>query len=119
MAGPWWVMGLGRILPSPSSLTDSFSPHGVFPMLDQSTQFLTEAESAQVDAALLSSPEKFLARLTISTAKLLGIISIDLGIPLASLSATHILQWFEADAQRKREQGIEAAVLKWDADDLA
>ncbi len=87
-------------------------------MLDQSTQFLTEAESAKVDAALLSSPEKFLARLTISTAKLLGIISADLGIPLASLSATHIIQWFEDDAKRKREQGINAAVLKWDSEDL-
>lgn len=89
------------------------------PMLDQSTQFLTAAESAQVDAALLSSPEKFLARLTISTAKLLGVIAADLDVPLASLSAAHIIQWFEADAKRKRDQGIDAAVLKWDSDDLA
>ena len=87
-------------------------------MLDQSTQFLTETESAKVDAALLSSPEKFLARLTISTAKLLGIISADLDIPLASLSATHIIRWFEEDAKRKREQGVEATVLKWDSENL-
>jgi hypothetical protein len=87
-------------------------------MLDQSTQFLTEAESAKVDAALLSSPEKFLARLTISTIKLLGIISTDLDIPIASLSANHVIQWFEADAKRKREQGVDAAVLKWESEDL-
>jgi hypothetical protein len=87
-------------------------------MFDQSVQFLSETESAKVDAALLSSPEKFLARLTISTAKLLGIISADLNIPLASLSATHIIQWFEADAKRKREQGVDAAVLKWESEDL-
>ena len=87
-------------------------------MLDQSTQFLTEAESAQVDAALLSSPEKFLARLTISTAKLLGVIAADLGIPPTSLSTAHIIQWFEEDAKRKREQGIDAAVLKWDSEDI-
>ena len=47
-----------------------------------------------------------------------AIISADLDIPLASLSATHIIQWFEADAKRKRDQGIDAAVLKWDSDDL-
>jgi hypothetical protein len=36
-----------------------------------STQFLSAEESAQVDAALLSSPEKFLTRLTISPLRIL------------------------------------------------
>jgi hypothetical protein len=87
-------------------------------MLDQSIQFLTEADSAQVDGALLSSPEKFLARLTISTAKLLQVIAKDLDTPIPDLTPQLIIQWFEADAKRKREQGVDAAVLKWQSDGL-
>lgn len=87
-------------------------------MLDQSIQFLTEADSAQVDKALLSSPEKFLTRLTISTARLLKYISRDLETPIEDLTTQQIIQWFEADAKRKRKQGVNAAVLKWQSEDL-
>ena len=41
------------------------------PPQQPSAQFLTLEESSKVDAALLSSPEKFLTRLTISSLKLL------------------------------------------------
>ncbi|MFM7527809.1 MAG: hypothetical protein ACKO63_04830 [Nodosilinea sp.] len=84
--------------------------------MDQSLQFLTEAESAAVDAALLSSPEKFLARLTISTAKLLTYMAADLGTTVEALTPEQIIGWLEQDAKRKREQGIAAAVLKWQND---
>lgn len=87
-------------------------------MLDQSSQFLTEAESAEVDKALLSSPEKFLARLTISTTKLLQYIAEDVGTPIEELTPKQIIQWFEADAKRKREQGVNSAVLKWQSEGL-
>jgi hypothetical protein len=87
-------------------------------MFDQSVQFLTEAESAEVDKALLSSPEKFLARLTISTAKLLQVIAADLDTPIESLTAVQVIQWFERDAKVKREQGVNATVLKWQSEDL-
>lgn len=87
-------------------------------MFDQSVQFLTPEESIEVDKALLSSPEKFLTRLTISTAKLLKAIANDLEKPMESLTPQDIIQWFEADAKRKREQGINAAVLKWQPDNL-
>lgn len=87
-------------------------------MLDQSLQFLTPEESAAVDKALLSSPEKFLARLTISTAKLLKVISTDSDIPIEALTAEQITQWFEQDAKLKREQGVSASVLKWQGDEL-
>ncbi len=87
-------------------------------MFDQSVQFLTEAESAEVDKALLSSPEKFLARLTISTAKLLQVIATDLNTPIEALTPAQIIQWFEQDAKLKREQGVNAAVLKWQSEDL-
>ncbi|NJL47945.1 MAG: hypothetical protein HC929_11255 [Leptolyngbyaceae cyanobacterium SM2_5_2] len=88
-------------------------------MFDQSAQFLTEAESAEVDKALLSSPEKFLARLTISTTKLLQVIATDLDTPIDALTSAQIIQWFENDAKLKREQGVNAAVLKWQSEDLS
>lgn len=87
-------------------------------MLDQSTQFLTPEESAAVDKALLTSPEKFLTRLTISTSKLLQVIARELETPVESLTPQQIIAWFEADAKRKREEGINAAVLKWESGDL-
>ncbi len=87
-------------------------------MLDQSLQFLTPDESAEVDGALMSSPEKFLARLTISTAKLLAVIAADVGTPIEQLTAKQITQWFENDAKVKREQGVNASVLKWQAEEL-
>ncbi len=87
-------------------------------MLDQSLQFLTPEESAAVDRALMTTPEKFLTRLTISTAKLLRAIAQDLDTPIEALTPTQIIAWFEAEAKRKQEQGIQASVLKWDAPNL-
>jgi hypothetical protein len=83
-----------------------------------SLQFLTEAESAAVDAALLTTPEKFLTRLTLSTAKLLTYIAKDLGTSVEALSNEQIIAWFEADSKRKLTEGVEASVLKWDAQNL-
>lgn len=79
----------------------------------QSSQFLTEAESAAVDAALLSQPEKFLTRLTISSLRLLIIIAQDAGVSIENLTPQQIIAWFEKDARIKREQGEDASVLKW------
>ncbi len=81
-------------------------------------QFLTEEESAAVDAALLTTPEKFLTRLTLSTGKLLIYIAKDLNTPVEALSNEQIIAWFEADSKRKQTEGINASVLKWDAKDL-
>ena len=87
-------------------------------MMDQSLQFLTPEESAAVDAALMTSPEKFLTRLTISTGKLLRAIAQDLNTSVEALTTEQIIAWFEADAKRKQEQGISASVLKWQAPEL-
>lgn len=87
-------------------------------MFDQSVQFLTSEESADVDKALLTSPEKFLTRLTISTSKLLKVIAQDLDSPIEELTHQQIIEWFEADSKRKQEQGVNASVLKWEAQDL-
>ena len=78
-----------------------------------STQFLTSEESAQVDAALLASSEKFLTRLTISSLKLLQHIAAEAGVAIEDLTAAQIIAWFERDGKIRREQGIEAAYLKW------
>ncbi|MGB3571629.1 MAG: hypothetical protein WA783_01885 [Phormidesmis sp.] len=83
-----------------------------------SLQFLTESESAAVDAALLTTPEKFLTRLTLSTGKLLIYIARDLGTSVEALSNEQIIAWFEADSKRKQTEGVNASVLKWDAKDL-
>ncbi|MCW6037534.1 hypothetical protein K4A83_14800 [Spirulina subsalsa FACHB-351] len=76
-------------------------------------QFLSVEESAHVDQALLSSSEKFLTRLTISSLRLLQVIAQDYQVSIAELSHQQIIQWFEKDSKIRREQGIDAAVLKW------
>lgn len=76
-------------------------------------QFLTADESLEVDKALLSSPEKFLTRLTISSQKLLKIIAQDHQVSIEELNHQQIIDWFEKDSKIRREQGIEAATLKW------
>jgi len=78
-----------------------------------STQFLNLEESAQVDAALLSSPEKFLTRLTISSLRILQHIAQEYKIPIEDLTTKQIIAWFEKDAKIRREKGVEAAYLKW------
>jgi hypothetical protein len=76
-------------------------------------EFLTPEESADVDAALLASQEKFLTRLTISSLRLLKIIAQDLGVTMDELTHKQVIAWFEKDSKIRREQGVEAAVLKW------
>ena len=78
-----------------------------------STQFLTLEESHSVDAALLASNEKFLARLTISSLKLLKHIAQENGVAIEDVTAQQIVAWFEKDGKIRREQGIDAAYLKW------
>ncbi|TFI51546.1 hypothetical protein BLD44_025740 [Mastigocladus laminosus UU774] len=78
-----------------------------------SEQFLSLEESAKVDAALLSSPEKFLTRLTISSLKLLKHIAQEYNVSIEDLTTEQVIAWFEKDGKVRREQGIEAAYLKW------
>ena len=77
------------------------------------TQFLSLEESADVDKALLSSHEKFLTRLTISSQRLLKQIAKDHGVTIEELTHQQIIDWFEKDGKIRREQGVEAAYLKW------
>lgn len=82
-------------------------------MQAQPPQFLTLEESAKVDAALLASNEKFLTRITISSLKLLKHISQETGVAMEDLTAEQVVAWFEKDGKIRREQGIDAAYLKW------
>jgi hypothetical protein len=77
------------------------------------TQFLTPEESADVDKALLSLHEKFLTRLTISSLRLLNHIAKETGVTVEELTHQQVIDWFEKDGKIRREQGVEAAFLKW------
>ena len=76
-------------------------------------RYLSSEESADVEAALLSSSEKFLTRLTISSQRLLQVIAKENQVAIEELTHRQIIQWFENDSRVKREQGNDAGTLKW------
>ncbi|NJN76206.1 MAG: hypothetical protein HC796_08430 [Synechococcaceae cyanobacterium RL_1_2] len=76
-------------------------------------QFLTEAESLEVDQALLGNAEKFLTRLTLSSRRLLKLIAEHYDCSIEELTHQQIITWFEQDAKLKQEQGPSAGVLRW------
>ncbi|WP_017316118.1 hypothetical protein [Mastigocladopsis repens] len=83
------------------------------PSQQSTPQFLTPEEAVKVDAALLSSPEKFLTRITISSLRLLKQIAQEYDVKIEELTPQQVIAWFEKDGKIRREQGIEAAYLKW------
>lgn len=76
-------------------------------------QFLSEAESLDVDQALLTKEERFLTRLTLSSWRLLQLIAEAHNCSIEELTHQQIIAWFEEDARVKREQGPSAGVLRW------
>jgi hypothetical protein len=78
-----------------------------------SSQFLSNEEAIAVDRALLSTHEKFLTRITISSLRLLQKISTDQNVPVADLTPELVIAWFEADSKRRLEHGDDAAALQW------
>lgn len=77
----------------------------------ESQEYITTAETIAVDGALLSTHEKFLARITISSLRLLIRIGADVGKPIEQLTPAEIIAWLEADSKRQMENG--GAVLQW------
>ncbi len=77
-----------------------------------SQKFLTPPEADAIDRALLSTHEKFLTRITISSLRLLQKISTDQKVPVAELTPEIIIAWFEADSKRQLEE-CHDAVLQW------
>ncbi|MFM7885748.1 MAG: hypothetical protein ACKPCM_03460 [Pseudanabaena sp.] len=76
-------------------------------------QFLTLAEAQVIDGAMLSTMEKFMSRITISSMRIITKIAQEMNIHAESLSAKQIVQWIERDSQIRNEQGEDAAFLKW------
>jgi hypothetical protein len=76
-------------------------------------KYLSQAEALDVETALLSTHEKFLARITISSLRLLQQIAQEEQVKVENLTPKQITQWFERDAQIKRSQGEAAGSLQW------
>ncbi|XP_027339096.1 uncharacterized protein LOC113852899 [Abrus precatorius] len=75
--------------------------------------FLSLEEAGLVEISGLSTHERFLCRLTISSLNLLRVISEQEGCPIEDLNAAKVCDWFLKD-KLKREQNIASAVLQWD-----
>ncbi|XP_057738159.1 uncharacterized protein LOC130955336 [Arachis stenosperma] len=75
--------------------------------------FLTLEEAGLVEMSGLSSHERFLCRLTISSLNLLRVISEQEGCTIEELNAGKVCDWFLKD-KLKREQNVASAVLQWD-----
>ncbi|KAL5976247.1 hypothetical protein ACLOJK_020577 [Asimina triloba] len=75
--------------------------------------FLSLEEAGLIEISGLSTHERFLCRLTISSLNLLRVISEQEGYPIEELNAGRICDWFVKD-KLKREQSMESAVLQWD-----
>jgi hypothetical protein len=76
-------------------------------------KYLTQAEALDVETALLSTHEKFLARITISSLRLLQQIAEAEQLKVEDLTPQQIINWFERDAELKRSQGESAGSLQW------
>ncbi|KAK2393435.1 receptor-interacting protein [Trifolium repens] len=79
--------------------------------------FLTLEEAGLVEMSGLSTHERFLCRLTISSLNLLKVISEQEGCTIEELNAGKVCDWFLKD-KLKREQNIDSAVLQWDDSDF-
>ncbi|XP_047069491.1 uncharacterized protein LOC124677552 isoform X1 [Lolium rigidum] len=75
--------------------------------------FLSLEEAGLVEMSGLSTHERFLCRLTISSLNLLRVISEQEGMPIEDLNAGRVCDWFLKD-KLKQEQNIGSAVLQWD-----
>uniref|UniRef100_A0A0A9F2Y9 Uncharacterized protein n=1 Tax=Arundo donax TaxID=35708 RepID=A0A0A9F2Y9_ARUDO len=79
----------------------------------QRRSFLSLEEAGLVEMSGLSTHERFLCRLTISSLNLLRVISEQEGVPIEELNAGRVCDWFLKD-KLKREQNLGTAVLQWD-----
>ncbi|KAK9268075.1 hypothetical protein L1049_010514 [Liquidambar formosana] len=75
--------------------------------------FLSLEEAGLVEISGLSTHERFLCRLTISSLNLLRVISEQEGCTIEELNAGKVCDWFVKD-KLKREQNLDSAVLQWD-----
>jgi hypothetical protein len=76
-------------------------------------KFLTVEEAYAIDGAMLSTMEKFMTRITISSLRILVRIAQAYSIHGEALQPSQIVRWIETDAQIRRSQGKDAAFLNW------
>jgi hypothetical protein len=76
-------------------------------------KYLSRSEALDVEVAKLSTHEKFLTRITISSLRLLQQIAEEEGVKIEELQPSQIIAWFERDAELKRSQGESAGSLQW------
>lgn len=82
-------------------------------MSENSEKYISRAEALDVEAAKLSTHEKFLTRITISSLRLLQQIATEEQTDINELTTSQIIKWFEKDAELKRSQGESAGSLQW------
>jgi hypothetical protein len=76
-------------------------------------KYLSRSEALDVEVAKLSTHEKFLTRITISSLRLLQQIAEEKGVKIEELTPPQIINWFERDAELKQSQGESAGSLQW------
>jgi hypothetical protein len=77
--------------------------------MQPSIEFLTPAESARVDAALLSSKEKFSTRLAIYALRCLKQIAQEKGLSVEEVKAEEAIAWIEKDEQIKEQLDLDSS----------
>ncbi len=82
-------------------------------MSENSEKYISRAEALDVEVAKLSTHEKFLTRITISSLRLLQQIATEEKTDINELTPPQIIKWFEKDAELKRSQGESAGSLQW------
>jgi hypothetical protein len=76
-------------------------------------KYLSHTEALDVEVAKLSTHEKFLTRITISSLRLLQQIAEEESVKIEELTPAQIIAWFERDAELKRSNGDAAGSLQW------
>lgn len=79
--------------------------------------FLTIEEAGLVEMSGLSTHERFLCRLTISSLNLLRVIAEQEGCSIEELNAGRVCDWFLKD-KLKSEQNLGSSVLQWEDSDF-
>ncbi|OCQ91738.1 hypothetical protein BCD67_09610 [Oscillatoriales cyanobacterium USR001] len=72
-------------------------------------QFLTAEECAEIDAALLSSQEKFSTRLAIYALRLLKKIAQETGLSVIEVTNQQVADWIQQDESIKQQIDVDAS----------
>jgi hypothetical protein len=76
-------------------------------------QFLTLDEAHAINGAMLSTMDKFMTRITVSSMRIINKISEELKVHSEEIAPSQIVNWIEHDSQIRKTQGEDAAFLKW------